>query len=89
MRDTYPELRIYSFDTNLDLSAIDTLKSMYKIDSRKLPAIVYGDDAYTGFKSVDEVKEIIPQLKKLDAEKARAEKMKNTASTTASSTTVR
>lgn len=66
LREQYPELRIYSFDTNLNLSAIDTLKSIYKIDSQKLPAIVYNDDSYTGFKSIEEMKNIIPDLKKLD-----------------------
>ncbi len=66
LREQYPELRIYSFDTNLDLSAIETLKSIYRIDSRKLPAFVFNDDTYTGFKSVEDMKNIIPEIKKLD-----------------------
>lgn len=72
LREQYPELRIYSFDTNLNLSAIDTLKSIYKIDVRKLPAIVYKDDSYTGFKSIEDMKKIIPELTQLD--KAREAK---------------
>lgn len=77
LREQYPELRIYSFDTNLDLSAIDTLKSIYQIDVRQLPAIVYNDDSYTGFKTIDEMKKIIPELKKLDKMKADEEAKKN------------
>lgn len=73
LRETYPELRIYSFDTNLDLSAIDTLKSIYKVEAKKLPAIVYNDDTFIGFKSIDEMKDIIPELKKLDKARATAE----------------
>lgn len=90
LREQYPELRIYSFDTNLNLSAIDTLKSIYKIDERKLPAIVYNDDSYTGFKSIAEMKEIIPSLKKLDKiqEDKKANETKNTDNRTTSSTSV-
>ncbi|MEN9649328.1 MAG: hypothetical protein RL094_295 [Candidatus Parcubacteria bacterium] len=66
LREQYPQLRIYSFDFNLKLSAIDTLKSVYKLDDRKLPAIVYNEDTFYGFNSIDQVKEIIPELKKID-----------------------
>jgi len=85
LREQYPELRIYSFDTNLNLSAIDTLKSIYKIDVRKLPAIVYNDDSYTGFKTIDEMKNIIPELKRLDKIKEEQEKGESKASTSKAS----
>lgn len=68
LRQQYPELRIYSFDFNLKLSAIDTIKSIYKLD-QNLPAIVYNDDAYYGFKSIEEMKDLIPELKKIDTER--------------------
>jgi glutaredoxin len=71
LREQYPDMRIYSFDTNLKLSAIDTLKSLYGITATKLPAIVYNDESYVGFKSIDEVKNIIPELKKFDLEKEK------------------
>ncbi len=71
LREQYPNLRIYSFDTNLQLSAIDTLKSLYGITATKLPAIVYNDETYIGFKSVDEIKNIIPELKQFDKEKLK------------------
>jgi glutaredoxin len=82
LREQYPDLRIYSFDTNLQLSAVDTLKSIYGITATKLPAIVYDDNTYVGFKSIDEVKEIIPALKKFDIEKLKASKATSTATTT-------
>ena len=85
LREQYPELRIYSFDTNLDLSAINTLKSIYSINSRKLPAIVFNDDTYTGFISIDKMKDIIPELKKIDKEnKAKASSTDSTSTTSAS-----
>lgn len=69
IREQYPEVRIYSFDSNLSLSAIDTLKSIYKVDSRKLPALIIGDDSYTGYRDIDAVKALIPELKKIDQQR--------------------
>lgn len=80
LREQYPDLRIYSFDTNLKLSAIDTLKSLYGITATKLPAIVYNDDMYVGFKSIDELKNIIPELKKIDIEREKQKKASTTKS---------
>jgi len=74
LRENYPQLRIYSFDANLDLSAIKTLKSVYKIDEHKLPAVVYNETVSVGFRTIDEMKVIIPALKKFDAEQAAAAK---------------
>jgi glutaredoxin len=39
LREQYPDLRVYSFDYNLDISALKTLISVTKV-SDKLPAIV-------------------------------------------------
>ena len=60
----YPQLRIYSFDYNLDLSAVETLISIRQIPN-ELPALVVDDVTYTGFKSMDDIHEIIPQLQEL------------------------
>jgi hypothetical protein len=71
LRADYPDLRVYSFDYNLDLSAVRAIESIYKIDN-KLPALLVGDTVHYGFQSVDDVKTIIPDLKKIDAQKAKA-----------------
>lgn len=57
----YPQLRIYSFDYNLDLSAIETLRDIRNIGP-ELPALVINDTSYSGFKSVEDIEEIIPEL---------------------------
>ena len=57
----YPKLRIYSFDYNLDLSAVETLIALQNI-SGELPAIVINDVPYNGFQSVEEIEEIAPEL---------------------------
>jgi hypothetical protein len=82
LREQYPELRIYSFDTNLNLSAIDTLNTVYHINSTKLPALVYNENTFVGYKSIDEMKEIIPALKKIDKQKAKNQQATSTATST-------
>lgn len=71
LRQDYPELRVYSFDYNLDLSALKTLISVYNIDNN-LPAILINEKAYYGFKSIEDIKEILPALKAIDALNAKA-----------------
>lgn len=64
LREEYPELRIYSFDYNLDLSVVKTMKSIYQIKNT-LPALVISDESYYGFKTPEEIERIIPKLKKI------------------------
>jgi glutaredoxin len=91
LRKTYPDdLRIYSFDYNLELSALDTLKSIYKIN-KQLPALVINDNTYYGSTTIDQMKEIIPKLKKIDKqreieEEKKAKKENATTSKNSSST---
>lgn len=62
LHEMYPDLRVYSFDYDLDLSALKTLASIYDITREKLPAIVVKRNPYHGFKTVEEVKALIPEL---------------------------
>lgn len=59
LREQYPRLRVYSFDYNLDLSALDTLITINKIQG-DLPALVIEDDVYYGFQSIEDVEDILP-----------------------------
>ncbi|HEV7449144.1 MAG TPA: hypothetical protein VGP13_01245 [Candidatus Paceibacterota bacterium] len=66
LRQTYPGLRVYSFDFNLDLSALRTLISLNKIDGSNLPAMVINNRATVyGFKNLDDMQKLIPELKTL------------------------
>ena len=69
LRHRYPELRVYSFDYNLDLSAVKTLIKIEKIEPT-LPAVFIKDRAYYGFQSVETLEKAVPELSKLKAEKA-------------------
>lgn len=80
LREEFPELRIYAFDANLDLSVVKTMKSIYNIKDT-LPALVIWDEAYYGFKSSEDIEKIIPQLKKLRTAQEKAAKEQKATST--------
>jgi hypothetical protein len=66
LRETYPDLRVYSFDYNLDLSALRTLIDLRGIQGNKLPAFVINNRAPVyGFKTLQEMEGLIPELKTL------------------------
>jgi hypothetical protein len=61
LRDTYPGLRTYSFDYNLNLSALETLISLYKVPN-KMPAFLINNKLYNGFMSTEDIEKIIKPL---------------------------
>lgn len=61
LRQDYPDLRVYSFDYNLDLPALKTLISINKISS-DLPALLIDDELYYGFQSIENIEKAIPQI---------------------------
>ncbi len=77
LRETYPELRVYSFDYNIDLSAVKTLVSINKIKN-ELPAIVMKDQVYYGFQSVEDIEKAFPDLQKLKTNAATSTAAVNT-----------
>jgi hypothetical protein len=78
LRQEYPELRVYSFDYNLDLSAVKTLIKINKVED-KLPAIFIKNKPYYGFQSTEDIMKAMPELQALA-------NLKSAASTTATST---
>jgi len=67
LREKYPDLRVYSFDYNLDLSAIKAMVSIYKVQDN-LPAIVINGKVYNGFKSIEEIEKTFPELESIKVE---------------------
>jgi hypothetical protein len=63
LKNKYPELRVYSFDYNLQLSVIDSLKAIYRI-SAPFPGLVIEDKTYAGFKSLEELEALLPDTLK-------------------------
>ena len=67
LKEKYPELRVYSFDYDLQLSVIDSLKAIHKINGAALPALVIEDKTYNGFKTLEELEDLLPDtLKAVD-----------------------
>ncbi len=76
LREKYPDLRVYSFDYNLPLSAIDSMKSIYKVKD-ELPAIVINDTVYTGYKTLEDVEKLLPSKLKTSTSTQATTTLKN------------
>ncbi len=59
LRETYHELRVYSFDYNLDLGALDTLVSISKVEN-KFPAFVINSRVYYDLRSLEDFEKVLP-----------------------------
>ncbi len=68
LRNNYPEVRIYSFDYNLDLTALQSLIKIFKVEDTKLPALVMNEKLYTGFKTTEEIEKAVPEILKMKAQ---------------------
>src|SRR3989344_1333685 len=69
LRDKYPELRVYSFDYSTDLSAVQSMLNIFKIEDTKLPALVIEDEVLTGFHSLEELETRVQESFKLQETK--------------------
>ncbi len=67
LRRKYPGLRVYSFDYDLELPAQKTLVTLYKVKNT-LPALVINNKAEYGFKSVEDIERLVPELEDLTEE---------------------
>lgn len=65
LRQKYSNIRVYSFDYNLNLSALKALIKIYKIEDTKLPAIIVNEHKATGFKTIEDIENLKPGIKDL------------------------
>lgn len=77
MREDYDTLHVYSFDYNIGLSVIDTLKSIYKLENN-LPALIINRKVYYGFKTRAEIEALLPELATTRATSTKATTTKTT-----------
>ncbi|MEY2664576.1 MAG: hypothetical protein RIT04_384 [Candidatus Parcubacteria bacterium] len=61
IRQDHPEVRVYTFDYNLDLNAMKTLLSIHKIKP-PLPVIIINDKVYSGLQTIEAITKVIPSL---------------------------
>lgn len=60
LRETYPSLRVYSFDSNLDLGALKTLLAVERIQA-PYPAFVIEGKRSSGFTDVEAFEKLFPK----------------------------
>lgn len=60
LRNTFPSLRVYSFDYNLDLGAVKTLIAVAKVQS-KFPAFIINGKTSYGFTSLADLEKEFPK----------------------------
>jgi len=60
LRQTYPKLRVYSFDYNLDLGALRTLIGVEKVQPN-FPAFIIQSKVSYGFTSLDDLEKQFPK----------------------------
>jgi thiol-disulfide isomerase/thioredoxin len=68
----YPEVRIYALDYYLDTPAIQALTSIHHIDN-EFPALRIKDETYYGFKSIEQLEELVPELAEIKMLREEAE----------------
>lgn len=75
IRQNYPNVRVYAFDYNLDLSALTALKTIYKVkDADKLPALVINGKVYYGLQEFEDIQKIAPTVFVVPEENASSTK---------------
>lgn len=63
IRQNYPNVRVYAFDYNLDLSALEALKAIYKVrDASRLPALIVNGKVYYGLQEFEDIQMIAPSV---------------------------
>lgn len=65
LNEKYPQLRVYSFDYHLGLSALQTLIDINEVRNT-MPALVINGQVYYGLKTIEDIENILPDLSKLE-----------------------
>lgn len=71
LREKYSKLRIYSFDYNIDLSAVKAMLQIYKIKDTVLPVLVINGEVLNGFHGIDELDSKVQKAFKLQETKPK------------------
>lgn len=85
LQEKYKDIRVYSFDYTVDLSALHALLSIYKVTGDQFPVMIIGEQLYSGFISLDDLEKKVPSISKLISE--QKERLLKTSTTTNASST--
>ena len=64
LREDYPSVRVYSFDYNSGVSAVQTLENIYNVKA-EFPALVIHNKPTYGLKSLADIEKLMPELAKI------------------------
>jgi len=81
LREEFPELRVYSFDYNLDFSLMETVRTFFDIKD-DLPAMIIGEETHYGFKGTEDIEKLIPELIAIRSERKKAQETATETATT-------
>ena len=81
LRDKYPELKVYTFDYDIDLGPVNTLKDIYKMQP-KFPLLVIEDKTYYGLQDFDTIEKLLPNKLKDNITKNESTKKSKTINST-------
>ena len=59
LRDKYPELKVYTFDYDINLGPVNTLKDIYKTKP-SFPLLIIEDKVYYGLQTFDNIEKLLP-----------------------------
>jgi glutaredoxin len=59
LREVYPGLRVYTFDYDIDLSAVETLKKIFKLKA-EFPIVIINEKVYYGLQDFDKLESYLP-----------------------------
>lgn len=60
LKQKYPKLRIYSFDSNLDFAVMDTFMGLYTIND--YPSMIINNKVHQGLRTEAELEALLPEL---------------------------
>lgn len=78
IRQNYPNVRVYAFDYNLELSALKALIATYKVrEPERLPALVVNGKVYYGLQTFEDIQAIAPTVFVVPEEKSEPDQKTN------------
>jgi hypothetical protein len=69
LREHYPGVRVYAFDYHIDISAVETLTTLYDISAGELPSIILNNNVFSGFQSKETIENLLPESLRVTDEK--------------------
>jgi hypothetical protein len=60
LRQTYPNVRVYSFDLGLNMPVVNTFAKINKVSVDKMPAVIIRDRLITSFSSMEDLAKLLP-----------------------------